>query len=231
MNTLFPIFLKLNNQICTVVGGGRIAARKIDGLLECQATVRVIASSALPVLHQLSQEQKIELRERPYQPDDLQGSLLVVAATNNDRLNNQIAQECAQQRILCNIVDTPDLCDFYYGSVYTCGDLKIAISTNGAAPAFGKKIKAELTERYPDTLLPYIRYLQKMREIAKEKIASTAQRQQILETIVQDAELLACAQRPEFQDAVESLDYAKELEAWLVKEESSNDANTTNAHG
>ncbi len=63
----------------------------------------------------------------------------------------------------------PDLCDFYYGSVYTCGDLKIAISTNGAAPAFGKKIKAELAERYPETLRPYLRYLQKMREIAKEK--------------------------------------------------------------
>ncbi|MDY0094254.1 MAG: bifunctional precorrin-2 dehydrogenase/sirohydrochlorin ferrochelatase [Candidatus Vecturithrix sp.] len=220
MNTLFPIFLKLKNQLCTVVGGGQIAARKISGLLECQTTVRVIASAALPVLHQLSREQKIELHERAYQPGDIQDSLLVVAATNDDRLNNQIAQECAQQRILCNVVDTPDLCDFYYGSVYTCGELKIAISTNGAAPAFGKKIKAELAERYPETLRPYLRYLQKMREIAKEKIASTAQRQQILETIVQDAEFFAQAQRPEFQDAVDALDYTKELDAWLAKEES-----------
>ncbi len=220
MNILFPIFLKLKNQRCTVIGGGQIAARKIAGLLECQATVRVIASAALPVLHQLHQEQKIELYERPYQPGDIHGSVLVVAATNNDRLNNQIAQECAQQRILCNVVDTPDLCDFYYGSVYTCGDLKIAISTNGAAPAFGKKIKAELAERYPETLRPYLRYLQKMREIAKEKIASTAQRQQILETIVQDAEFFAQAQRPEFQDAVDALDYARELELWLAREKS-----------
>lgn len=218
MNTLFPIFLKLHHQLCTVVGGGQIAARKIAGLLECQAIVRVIAASAAPVLHQLHQEQKIELHERAYQSGDIQGSFLVVAATNDDRLNTQIAQECAQQHILCNIVDTPDLCDFYYGSVYTCGDLKIAISTNGAAPAFGKKMKAELAERYPDTLIPYLRYLQKMREIVKEKIASTARRQKILETIVHDSEFLARAQQPDFRDNLDTLDYAKELETWLAKE-------------
>ncbi|GAK60298.1 siroheme synthase [Candidatus Vecturithrix granuli] len=215
MNTLFPIFLKLNNQLCTVVGGGQIAARKISGLLECQAVVRVIASAAIPALHQLHQEQKIELHERAYQPGDIQDSVLVVAATNDDKLNTRIAQECAQERILCNIVDTPDLCSFYYGSVYTCGDLKIAISTNGAAPAFGKKIQAELAERYPETLLPYMRYLQHMRAIVKEKIASPAQRQKILETIVHDTEFFARAQGPEFQDAVDALDYAKELETWL----------------
>lgn len=220
MNTLFPIFLKLNNQLCTVVGGGQVAARKISGLLECQAIVQVIACSAIPALHQLCQEQKIELHERAYQPGDIQGSLLVVAATNNDRLNTQIAQECAQQRILCNVVDTPELCNFYYASVYTCGDLKIAISTNGAAPALGKKIRAELAERYPDTLLPYLSYLQKMREIVKEKIASTAQRQQILEIIVHDAEFLARCQQPEFRDHLDALDYAEELEAWLSKKES-----------
>jgi precorrin-2 dehydrogenase/sirohydrochlorin ferrochelatase len=221
MNTLFPIFLKLNDRLCTVVGGGPIATRKIAGLLECQALVRVIASAAAPDLRQLHREHKIELHERAYRTGDIEGSLLVVAATNDDRLNTQIAQECARQRILCNIVDTPDLCDFYYGSVHTCDNLKIAISTNGAAPALGRKIKAELAERYPDTLGPYLRYLQNMREIVKEKIASGTQRKRIMETIVSDSELLTRCQQPEFQDIVDSLDYAQELDAWLAREESS----------
>ena len=214
MNTLFPLFLVLKGKICTVVGGGGIAWRKILGLLECEAAVRVIALACRPEILQLKNDRKIELFVRAYQPGDLAGSCLVVAATNDVAVNRQIYQECTAANILCNVVDNRELCHFYYASTYTCGDLKIAISTNGAAPALGRKIKADLAARYPAEFAPYLTYLQKMRETVKVNIATEAERKAILEKIVADADFLRQFQEADFCRAIETLDFTKESEKW-----------------
>lgn len=216
MNTLFPIFLDLREQPCTVIGGGTVALRKILGLLECHAVVRVISPASISQVLQLVREEKITLLERVYQPRDINGSLLVVAATNNVAVNKQISQECSTCHILCNVVDNPELSDFYYGSAYTCGDLKIAISTNGIAPFLARKIKAELAENYPEIIFtPYLQYLQGIREAVKEKIPEATQRKNIFKRIVDDSQILDLCQDESFRQQLTNLDYRKELDKWL----------------
>ena len=216
MNTLFPIFLNLQEQPCTVIGGGTVALRKILGLLECHAVVRVVSPGSIPQILQLAREKKITLHERAYHPQDIEDSLLVVAATDDVEVNKHISQECTKRHILCNIVDTPELCSFYYGSVYTCGDLKIAISTNGVAPFLARKIKAELAESYPEILFtPYLQYLQGIREAVKEKIPEETQRRIIFKRIVDDPDLFERCQDECFHQQLTNLDFRKEVDKWL----------------
>ena len=215
MNTLFPMFVNLKGKTCTVVGGGAVAWRKILSLLECDASVRVIAPKFVQQIIQLKHDQKIELHTRPYQAHDIVGSFLVVAATDDTDVNEQIYQECTELNILCNIVDTPELCNFYYASVYTCGDLKIAISTNGISPALTRKIKAELAEIYPDEFIPYLQYLQRIRAAVKEKIAEESIRKKILEKIVYDSTVLDQCKDERFCRELDNLDYSKEVDKWL----------------
>ena len=214
MNTLFPLFVVLKGKTCTVVGGGTVALRKILGLLECEASVRVIALTCVPEIIQLKNDQKIELLLRPYQQGDFTGSFLVVAATNDLEVNRQIYQECTEVNILCNVVDSRELCNFYYASAYTCGDLKIAISTNGISPALARKIKAELAARYSAEFVPYLKYLQKMRAAVQAKIPEEAKRKEILEKIVADPGFLNQFQAENFCRALENLDFVKELDKW-----------------
>ena len=107
------MFVNLKEKTCTVVGGGKVALRKILSLLECHASVRVIAPTAVQQIIQLHHEKKIDLHERAYQKHDIKGSFLVIAATDDAEVNRQIYQECTVLHIFCNVVDSPDLCHFY----------------------------------------------------------------------------------------------------------------------
>jgi precorrin-2 dehydrogenase/sirohydrochlorin ferrochelatase len=215
MNTLFPAFLNLSDTPCTVIGGGAVALRKILALLEVQASVRVISLSSIAPVRQLFHDQKIDLLERAYEPGDLDGSFLVVAATNDREINADIAQHCHAQRILCNIVDDPDAGNFHFAPTYVCGDLKIAISTNGASPTLAGKIKTDLADQYPDEYLPYLQYLRRMRETVKEKVPEESVRKRILKKLIADPGVLEHCRDEQFCRQLENLDYSKEVERWL----------------
>jgi len=208
------MFVNLREKTCTVIGGGVVALRKILGLLECDASVRVISPKSIQQIIQLHHEKKIDLRKRAYQKNDIVGSFLVIAATDDAEVNKQIYQECTELHILCNVVDSPDLCHFYASSVYTCGDLKIAISTNGIAPALAKKIKAELSEIYTNEFIHYLKYLRKIREIVKVKIPEESKRKEILEKIVYNPGFLSQFKNERFCQEIDHLDFFKEVEKW-----------------
>lgn len=215
MNTLFPAFLNLSNKLCTVIGGGAVALRKILALLESQASVRVIAPTSITSVQQLFRDQKINLLEKAYEPHDLDGSFLVVAATNNREVNADIARLCNAQQILCNIVDDPDAGNFHFAPAYVCGDLKIAISTNGASPALASKIKSDLALQYPEEYLPFLQYLRRIRETVKEKISKESTRKHILKKITADPSVLMQCRDEQFCHQIMNLDYEKEVERWL----------------
>lgn len=215
MNTLFPAFLNLSNQLCTVIGGGAVALRKIRSLLDCQAAIRVIAPSCIAPIQQLFQEQKIDLIQRAYAAGDVDGSFLVVAATNNRDVNADIARLCNARQTLCNIVNAPDLGNFHFAPAYACGDLKIAVSTNGAAPALAGKMKADLAAQYPDEYLPYLQYLRRIRETVKKKIPEESTRKRILKNIIADSGVLSQCRDEQFCRQIDNLDYSREVEKWL----------------
>ena len=145
---LFPVFLKLKGRRCLVVGAGTVAEAKIRSLLECGADVHVVGPKATETLKQWARKGKLVWHARSFEPSDLEGMFLVVVATSSRRLNEYVYQEAARRRVLCNVVDDPAHCDFYYGAVVRSGPLQIAISTSGRSPALAQQLKRELEKRF-----------------------------------------------------------------------------------
>jgi precorrin-2 dehydrogenase / sirohydrochlorin ferrochelatase len=148
VTNLFPIFLKLEGKHVLVVGAGKVGEPKIAGLLETGALIRVVALEASATVEKWASVGEIELALRAFSPDDLDGVDLAVVATNLRSLNEQVQREAQRRGVLCNVVDVPDLCDFFYPSVVRRGDLQIAISTGGQSPALAQKIRQQLEKQF-----------------------------------------------------------------------------------
>jgi len=153
---LFPAFLKLAGRKCLVVGAGPVAEEKIEGLRQSGAQLCVVAPEATPRISELARKKKISWAKREFRPSDFSGVFLVVAATSSPALHAQIHREARRRGVLCNVVDDPEHCDFYYGSVVRRGELQIAISTAGHSPALAqrlrKKLELEVGEEYEQWL-------------------------------------------------------------------------------
>jgi uroporphyrin-III C-methyltransferase/precorrin-2 dehydrogenase/sirohydrochlorin ferrochelatase len=145
---LFAAFLKLSGRQCLVVGAGRIAESKIDSLVRCGAEVRVIAPEATAAVQEAARAGAIVWEQRTFRPSDLAGVFLVVAATSSRQLHEQIFAQAQRDGILCNAVDEPERCDFYYPAVVRRGPLQIAVSTSGRAPALAAEIRKQLEAQF-----------------------------------------------------------------------------------
>jgi precorrin-2 dehydrogenase/sirohydrochlorin ferrochelatase len=146
---LFPIFLKIAARPCIVIGAGNLAESKIESLQAAHARVTVIAPEARPRIADLAAAGEVEWQQREYVEGDLTGHFLVVAATNHSAVNRAVFKEATEKNILCNAVDDPPFCDFYFPSVVRRGDLQIAISTAGASPAFAQRLRKEINAQLP----------------------------------------------------------------------------------
>lgn len=148
MTSLFPMFLKLEGRQCLVVGAGKIGEPKIGGLLGTGARIRVVALDASPTVREWARAGKIELELRAFLAEDLDGAFLAVVATNSRSLNERVYHEAQRRGVLCNVVDVPELCDFFYPAVVHRGDLQIAISTAGQSPSLAQKIRQQLEKQF-----------------------------------------------------------------------------------
>jgi precorrin-2 dehydrogenase/sirohydrochlorin ferrochelatase len=144
MSSLFPMFVKLEGKRCLVVGAGKVGEPKIGSLIETGARVHVVALEASEAVHQWAGDGKIALEIRAFASGDLDQAFLAVVATASRELNSSIYHEAQQRGILCNVVDVPEYCDFYYPAVVRRGDLQIAISTNGQSPSLAQAAKNEI---------------------------------------------------------------------------------------
>lgn len=147
--SLFPIFLKLTGRPCVVIGAGHLAESKIASLRAAEASVTVIAPQASDAIGELAASGEITLLRRSYQEGDLAGAFLVVAATDVPAVNRAVFAEAPATGVLCNAVDDPPFCDFYFPSVVRRGDLQVAISTAGNSPALAQQLRRELNEQLP----------------------------------------------------------------------------------
>jgi siroheme synthase-like protein len=146
---MFPIFFKLDGRRCLVVGAGTIAVPKIESLLRAGGVVTVVAPEALPEVEAKATAGQLDWHPREFAASDLDGMFLVIAATNHQPVNHQVAEAARIKHVLCNSVDDPPDCDFFYPSVVRRGDLQIAISTAGKSPALAQRLRQEI-----DSLLP-----------------------------------------------------------------------------
>jgi precorrin-2 dehydrogenase/sirohydrochlorin ferrochelatase len=143
-----PIFLDVAGRDCIVVGGGQVAARKVESLLEAGARVTVVSPRLSPAMKAVVASGGVTHVARGYRPGDIAGCVLVYAATDDPKLHTELAAEARALGILINVVDVPDLCTFIAPAVVRRGALQIAISTGGASPAFAARLRRELEDRF-----------------------------------------------------------------------------------
>lgn len=189
-NHLFPVFFKLNRLHVLVVGGGNVGHEKVNAMLQnCpDANITVVATWFLPEMETLAtQHHSITLIEKEFSCGDLLGKDLVIAATNLPDLNRSVWEKAKCSKVLINVADTPELCDFYLGSIVQKGNLKIAISTNGKSPTIAKRLKQVLQEAIPDTLDEVLNKLQVIRDKLKGDFSEKVkQLNEITEVLVQE---------------------------------------------
>jgi siroheme synthase-like protein len=183
MANLFPVFLKLEGRRCFVVGGGTIAEQKIDGLLESKADLHVVAPTVTDRIRALAAEGRVKWTARAFEPADLDGASLVVAATGDESVNDAVFQSAASRSVMCNAVDEPERCDFYYPAVVRRGDLQIAISTNGRSPALAQRLRRELEEYFAPDYAAWLEWLGKMRTLLFRSAMDPERRREALHQI------------------------------------------------
>jgi precorrin-2 dehydrogenase/sirohydrochlorin ferrochelatase len=144
----YVVNLVLDGKSAVVVGGGSVAARKIEDLLAARARVRVIAAAACAKVRSLADQGLITGEWRPYAAGDLEGALLAIAATGDESVNARVAADAQARNILVNVVDQPALCTFTLPAVMRRGDLAIAVTTNGRCPSLSAVLRDEIMERY-----------------------------------------------------------------------------------
>jgi precorrin-2 dehydrogenase len=167
-NPLYPVFLKLHELELLLVGAGEAGYEKLFFILKSSpsAIVTVVAPEVSPRIEALLSQKpghKVTVHRRSFEKTDPMGCDVVIAATNDHRLNAHVREAAKSQGALVNVADTPDLCDFYLGGVVTKGDLKIAISTNGRSPTFAKRLRQVLEEALPGNTNNLLQNLHKLR--------------------------------------------------------------------
>lgn len=181
---LFPAFIKLSGRPCLVVGAGAIAEAKITSVLEADACVSVVAPEATGAVRELAVTGRITWHPRKYLADDLDGIFLVVAATSKNDVNRAVYLEAQARGILCNSVDDPPNCDFYFPAVVRRGALQIAISTSGESPALAQRLRQELEEGLDESFGEWVEMIGTARREIRATLPQSEERKSILHRLV-----------------------------------------------
>lgn len=182
----YPIFLKLIGRRAVVIGGGAVASRKAQALLDAGARLVVVSDTVDRVLSSLCERSGAELIQAKYSKEYLVGAVLAIAATDNAAVNKQIYKDCQELEILCNVVDQPELCDFFVPAVVKRGDLQIAICTEGDCPAYAGHIRKKLEEIFTEKHGQFLAELEGIRKRLIIEIEDASNRKTIMGRLVDD---------------------------------------------
>jgi precorrin-2 dehydrogenase/sirohydrochlorin ferrochelatase len=177
------MFLKLEGKRCLVVGAGKVGEPKIGGLIGTGARVHVIALEAAEAVHEWARHGKITLALRAFTPEDLDGAFLAVVATESRGLNESIYREAQRRGVLCNVVDVPEYCDFYYPAVVRRGDLQIAISTSGLSPSLAQRIRQQLERQFGPGYASWVEELGATRKLVLSSDLDPQRKRELLQSL------------------------------------------------
>lgn len=183
----YPIFLELGGRRVVLVGGGSVAVRKARALLDAGARLVVVAEKASDALTDLGTQNRIELIRAKYSKPYITGAVLVIAATDNVKVNEQIYADCQALEILCNVVDDPRLCDFFVPAVVRRGDLQIAVGTEGYCPAYAGHLRKKLETMFTAEHGQFLAELEIARSQIIKEITTGADRKSLLGELADDA--------------------------------------------
>lgn len=178
-NELYPIFLKLHNINVLIVGGGNVGLEKLSFMLKSSpnANVEVVAKKFLPELEALVEKHpSVKLTKKKFKKKMLKKKNMVIACTDNLEVNKRVFELARKRYLICNIADTPDLCDYYLGGIVTKGNVKIAISTNGKSPTTAKRLREFFEEVIPEDINKMVENLNEYRKTLKGNFEEKVQR-------------------------------------------------------
>jgi len=198
---LYPLSLKLSGRLVAMIGAGGVALRKVEALLECGARIRIIAPEATEELQRLASDGAISWVARAFEPGDLDGCALVVAATGDEGVNRRVVEEAHRRGLWVNVVDVPELCDFYVPSVLRRGPLVVAISSGGASPAFSARLRRELGSQLHPSLGRYVELLAEARAEVRRRLPDDVQRRMSLNGALVDCGARELAERGDIEGA------------------------------
>jgi precorrin-2 dehydrogenase len=200
---LFPLFLKLDGRVCLVVGGTLEIEGKISALLASGAQVRLVSPNITDTIRAFVDTGKVTWNQRRFERADLDSVTLVIALDEDDRVNEQVYREASARGVLCNIIDQPERCHFYYPAVVRRGQLQIAISTGGLSPALASSIRRDLDEQFAPTYADWIEALGLARERLLRKHPRSSRRTRLLQRIASKRAFLqfAAQRAPEKEQA------------------------------
>jgi precorrin-2 dehydrogenase/sirohydrochlorin ferrochelatase len=182
----YPVMLNIANQHVVVVGGGKVAERKIYGLLEAKAKITVVAPTITTGIQQLAADKKLIWRQKTFSPDDIVGAFIVIAATNDRDVNEAVANAVQPYQLL-NIVDDPERSNFHVPAVIRRGRLTIAVSTGGASPTIAQQIRRQLEELYDDDYGRYIDFLYECRQWILRNVHDEQKRKELFKAIADES--------------------------------------------
>lgn len=183
MTSLFPMFLKLTGKRCLVVGAGKVGEPKIGGLIDTGASIHVVALEASTQVREWAGAGKIALELRALSVKDLDDKFMAVAATASTPLNELIYREAQKRGVLCNVVDVPHLCDFFYPAVVRRGDLQIAISTSGQSPSLAQRIRQQLEKRFGEGYADWVERLGETRRLVLASVLDKETKWELLHSL------------------------------------------------
>ncbi len=181
----FPVYLNLTEQLCVVIGGGKVAARKVSSLIACDAKVKVISPQVSKYLETAENAGKITICRRKYRPEDINGAFIVISATDNEELNLQVAVACSLQNIPVNIVNAPAKGSFIVPAVVRRGSLAIAVSTDGKSPSLARKIKEDLEKQFGNEYAEFLEIMGELRNLIINNVQEIEKRSKIFREIIE----------------------------------------------
>jgi precorrin-2 dehydrogenase / sirohydrochlorin ferrochelatase len=181
--SLFPMFLKIAGRRVLVVGAGKVAEGKIAGLLDTGARVRVVARDATAAVRGWARDGQIELEVRSFSVADLDGAFIAIVATASRDLNEFVYREAQARGVLCNVVDVPEYCDFFYPAVVRRGDLQIAISTSGQSPSLAQKLRQQLEKQFGPGYAAWVAELGETRRLIQASDLSSERKLELLHSL------------------------------------------------
>ena len=179
----YPIFLDLSGRRCVVVGAGNVAERKISGLLKTGAAIVVVGPPAAPAIEKWALEGSLTLMKRAFTPADLDDAFLVIAATDDEQLNELVQREALRRKALINVVDAPNLCEFIVPAVLDRGRLQIAVSTGGASPALAAKLRDRIETEVGPEYGDYVEVIDDFRRRVRTQTSDSAKRKEAYERL------------------------------------------------
>ena len=165
----YPSLLNIQGKRCVVVGGGEVALRKVKALLDCGASVTVVSPTLCPELSQLAAAKTIKVLAKEYEPEDLRDAFIAIAATDESDTNKKVAYEARRQKILVNVVDSPEQSDFIVPSCFHRGDLTIAVSTAGKSPALARKVRTRLEKQFGEEYAVIVALVEQVRSELRKR--------------------------------------------------------------